>query len=113
MHELSLAESAIRIVEQQLRRESFTRVLRVRLEIGRLSHVDPEALRFSFAAAARESLVAGATLIIERTDGAGRCTDCGATFGVEQHFDPCPQCGGFRVELDAGLEMRVREIEVE
>lgn len=113
MHELSLAESAIRIVERQSLHEPFTRVLRVRLEIGRLSHVDADALRFCFAAAASGSRAAGAELVIERTAGAGRCSDCGAAFAVEERFDPCPGCGGHRIELEAGTEMRVMEIEVE
>ena len=46
MHELSLAESAVDLIEQAAVRDGFARVRTVFIEIGRLSCVDPEALRF-------------------------------------------------------------------
>ena len=48
MHEMALAESVIQIVEETARRNAAAEVRAVWLEIGRLSHVEPEALRFAF-----------------------------------------------------------------
>ena len=39
--------------------------------------------------------------------------DCGKTVPLAERFGPCPECGGFRVRMTAGDEMRVREIEVD
>ena len=50
MHEMSLAEGVLQLVEETAMRENAQRVKLVVLEIGRLSSVEPEALRFCFEA---------------------------------------------------------------
>ncbi|MCB2004104.1 MAG: hydrogenase maturation nickel metallochaperone HypA, partial [Rhodoferax sp.] len=40
MHEMSLCESIMQIIEDEAQRQGFERVIRVRLEIGRLSGVE-------------------------------------------------------------------------
>ncbi len=71
MHELSLAQSVVDIVEDAARREGAARVASIRLEIGELSHVEPESLAFAFEVAAREGSARGARLEICRTPGDG------------------------------------------
>jgi hydrogenase nickel incorporation protein HypA/HybF len=48
MHEMSLCEGVLRILEEQAREQQFARVKTVWLEIGDLSSVEKEAMRFSF-----------------------------------------------------------------
>ena len=60
MHEMSLAEGVLQIVEDAARSQGFSQVTAVRLEIGRLSSVEPEALRFCFDVVVRGSLAEGA-----------------------------------------------------
>ena len=79
MHEMALAESMLEIVEQTARRNDAARVTLVRLEIGALSHVEPEALRFCFDVVTRASLADGARLEIQTTPGEAWCMPCGAT----------------------------------
>ncbi|HUN67626.1 MAG TPA: hydrogenase maturation nickel metallochaperone HypA [Burkholderiales bacterium] len=69
MHELTLAENVLQIVEEAARRESLRRVHAVRLEIGQISSVEPEAMRFCFDAVARDSVADGARLEIVTTAG--------------------------------------------
>lgn len=69
MHELSLAGSVLRIIEDVARRERFNRVKSLRLQIGRLSAIEPEALRFSFEVVVRGSVAEGARLDIVETTG--------------------------------------------
>lgn len=69
MHELSLAQSVVEIVEDAARREGAARVASVRLELGELSHVEPESLAFAFEVAAREGSARGARLCIDRIPG--------------------------------------------
>ncbi|MEN9315786.1 MAG: hydrogenase maturation nickel metallochaperone HypA, partial [Pseudomonadota bacterium] len=66
MHELSLAENAIELIEMTARREGFTRVHRICIEIGVLSCVEPEALRFALEAAGTGTCAAGAEIDFER-----------------------------------------------
>ena len=62
MHEMSLAEGVLQLVEETAMRESAQRVKLVVLEIGRLSSVEPEALRFCVEAVVAGSIVHGAVL---------------------------------------------------
>jgi hydrogenase nickel incorporation protein HypA/HybF len=112
MHEMSLAEGVLQLVEDSARREEFTRVLAVWLEVGTLSGAEPEALAFCFDAVTRGSIAEGAKLEIVATPGAGWCMQCAATVALSELFGACPQCGTHQVQVTGGTELRVREIEV-
>ncbi|PWB81275.1 MAG: hydrogenase maturation nickel metallochaperone HypA [Methylocystaceae bacterium] len=113
MHEMALTESLVEIIEEEGRKQGFARVRVVRLEIGALGCVDPEAVRFCFEAVARGAIVEGARLEIIAVPGEGWCLDCSRTVPVRERFGACPECGGYHVQVTAGEEMRVKELEVE
>lgn len=113
MHEMSLAEGVVQLIEDAARTQGFTRVRTVFLEIGRLSSVEPEAMAFCFDAVAAGSLAAGAKLEIIDIPGEGQCLSCGKTVAISAVFDPCPACGEYPVHPTAGTEMRLRELEVD
>ena len=113
MHEMSLAENVREIIEDAGREQGFTRVTSVRLEIGRLSSVEPEAMRFCFDAAMAGSLAEGARLEIVETPGQGRCGACGRDMPIESLYEACPHCGGYRIRVTGGDAMRIMDLEVE
>ena len=113
MHEMSLAEGVLQIVEDAGRTQGFSRVKAVILEIGQLSAVEPEAMRFCFDAVSRGTLAEGAQLEVIAVPGEGLCFSCGQTVAIAVLHDPCPACGGFPVQATGGTEMRVKELEVE
>ncbi len=113
MHEMSLAEGVLQLVEETAMREGAQRVKLVVLEIGQLSAVEPEALRFCFAAVTCGTIVQDAVLEIVDIPGAGTCLACGATVPMAEVWGECPACGGGFLQPSAGTEMRVREIEIE
>lgn len=110
MHEMSIAESVLGIVEESARREGLRRVKEVRLEIGRLAAVETEALRFCFDAVMRGTVAEGATLAIDETPGTAWCFGCSATVPVEARGDPCPRCGSAQLQVSGGTEMRVKDL---
>lgn len=113
MHEMSLAEGVLQVIEDSAGAQGFSRVIAVWLEIGELSSVEVEAMRFCFESVAKGTLAEGARLEIVTTEGRGRCLSCGQNVPVRLRYDPCPLCGGYPVEPTGGLEMRVKELEVE
>lgn len=113
MHEMSLAEDMLQIIKDNARSGAYTQVKTVWLEIGQLAGVEEEAMKFCFDAVARHTLAEGARLEIIATEGEGRCPDCHKTVKLAERYDPCPECGGFPVEITGGTEMRVKELEVE
>jgi hydrogenase nickel incorporation protein HypA/HybF len=113
MHEMALAESLVQLVEEEGRSKSFARVRVVRLEVGALGYVEPEALRFCFEAVTRGSIAENAALDIVAVPGSGWCLDCARTVAIAERFGACPECGRHHVQMSAGDELRLKELEVE
>jgi hydrogenase nickel incorporation protein HypA/HybF len=113
MHEMSLTESVVEILSEEGRRQGFARVKTVWLEIGALSGVEPGAMEFCFDVVTRGTLAEGARLEIVRTPGQGWCLDCEKSVALAERFGACPECGGYKVQMTSGDEMRVKELEVE
>lgn len=113
MHELSIAEAVIDLIEASAVTEKFRRVKTIFLEIGKISHIEVQALEFCFDSVSHGTLAEGAQLKIIEVAGLGHCMDCDIDVAIEQLYDPCPVCGGFRVTPQSGTEMRVKELEVE
>jgi len=110
MHEMSITEGIVRICEEHA---GGSRVSAVVVEIGRLSGVVPEAVEFCFEACTAGTLLEGARLEIVTVEPRGRCRGCGSEFPVSSFVDPCPTCGAYGIEIIAGEELRVKELEVE
>lgn len=113
MHEVSLIENVIALVEQERRKQAFVRVNVIRLKLGVLGCAEPEALRFCFDAVAAGTIAEGALLEIEPVSGAGWCADCRRTVPLWERFGACPACDGVRVKMTAGDALRLTEMEVE
>jgi len=113
MHEMSLAENVLQLIEDSARTQQFKRVRSVVLEIGKLSSVEPDAMRFCFEAVVAGSIAQGARLDIIETEGLGWCASCLCQVPVAARYDPCPLCGDYQVRITHGDAMRVKELEVE
>ncbi len=113
MHEMALTESIVEIAVEAAERGGASRVLRILVDIGALSHVEPEALSFCFSAVSAGTIAEGAALEIARAPGVGWCADCAKTVPLVERYGPCPECGGVHVQMTAGDAMRVTEIEVD
>src|SRR5262245_30836942 len=108
MHELGITEEVVALVCQ---RAGAARVRRVVLEIGQLTAVLPDAVRFCFDLCTGGTTAEGAELEIRATPGRARCRACAAEFALPQPWGQCG-CGSVDLEWLAGDELKVREIEV-
>lgn len=113
MHELSLCEGIVQVLEEQAPLQRFGRVRLVRLEVGALAGVDPEAMAFGFEVVTRGTLADGARLEILPLPGQAWCLPCARTVEISQRFDACPYCGGYQLQVTGGAELRIKELEVE
>ena len=114
MHEMSLAENVLQIIEDAAHQQGFKRVRTVWLEIGQLACVEQESLRFGFDVVTRGSIAEQARLEIVETAGRGQCVKCSLEiFPITTLYEPCPSCGSYEVRVTGGDEMRVKELEVE
>ena len=113
MHEMSLCEGVLQILEDNAVKQGYQKVTTVWLEIGALSGVEIDAMRFGFDAVTRGTLADSAKLEIIRVPGQAWCMQCAKTVTVEQRFDACPDCGSYQLQVTGGEEMKIKELEVE
>ena len=109
MHELSIARSVVGIVEEQARGRKVTRVT---LEIGELSAIMPDAIRFCFDIVARGSALDGAALDIVEIPGRARCLHCGGEVPLHDLAGRCA-CGSRRLQRLAGEELNIKSMQLE
>ena len=110
MHELSITRNIVAIVSEHARGR---KVARVRLKIGKLSAIMPEAIRFCFELCAADTLLAGARLEIDEVPGRARCDTCGEELELAAPAGRCPVCHTGALHLIGGEEMLINEIELD
>ena len=108
MHELSIAES---VVDAVLERTGDRHVATVRLQVGRLSGVVPDALMFCFELATAGTALEDADLQIQEPTGRAHCRECNMDFALNDLILLC-ECGSADVEVVAGRELSVSSVEV-
>jgi hydrogenase nickel incorporation protein HypA/HybF len=112
MHELAITQAMIATLTEKA--ESLSpgiKVIRVSLEIGRLSGILPDAIRFSFEVCTEGTLLGGARLEIEETIGMALCSSCKEILRTEVPIGVC-RCGSSDLEWLAGTEMKIKEMEI-
>ena len=112
MHEMAICESLLGIIEEQAKAQNFTRVNRVRLEMGPLAGVEPEALQFSYDVVTRGTLADGSKLEVIELPVNAWCMACAQSVQVSARYEPCPDCGSWQVQITGGDELRIKDMEV-
>jgi hydrogenase nickel incorporation protein HypA/HybF len=108
MHELAITEDVVATVAQRI---GGQRVTLVRLEIGQLTGVVADSVRFCFDLVAEGTSLEGADLEIVEPAAACRCRGCGAEFAPDGPILICP-CGSADVAVLAGQDLRILSVQV-
>lgn len=111
MHELSIAQSLLDIVQQEAARHGVSQVVRVGVRVGVYSAVVPSSLTFCWDMIKEGTVAASSELVINQVPLTGLCQDCGHQFTMAGPADDCPQCSSSKVEMVAGRELNVDYIE--
>jgi hydrogenase nickel incorporation protein HypA/HybF len=112
MHEVSIMAEALRMAVDTAKSAGASRVLKLRLRVGRLSGVVPEAMRFAFDVVCRDTMAAGASLEIELVPATCRCATCQTEFECADFFNECPRCHNVSGELRRGRELEIADVEI-
>jgi hydrogenase nickel incorporation protein HypA/HybF len=110
MHELGITRNIVAIVSDRAQGQT---VLRVTLEVGRLSGMFSEAIRFCFDVCSKGTPLEGSVLHIIDVEGRGHCDACGAEPVITAPVGRCPVCREPRLRIVAGTELKIKEMEVE
>ncbi|MGD1043967.1 MAG: hydrogenase maturation nickel metallochaperone HypA [Bacteroidota bacterium] len=112
MHELSIAQSIVEIIQQHVPEPDWECVTVVRLKIGAIAGVVPDSLEFSFQAITVESSLSHARLEIEFIPFRIHCNSCNTTAENEVGFALCSTCGSTDTKMVSGSELHITEIEI-
>ena len=106
MHEVSIASNIFKIVLDELKsQESFPVLKKVRLKVGQLTAVVPEALDFAWTAITKGTELEGSELEIEEIPILLKCHSCGVEFNIDNPIFICESCGSKNTELLTGDEL--------
>jgi hydrogenase nickel incorporation protein HypA/HybF len=108
MHEMAITQS---VVDAVCEHAAGRHVQSVKVEIGALCAIVPDAMQFCFELAVEGTVADGAQLDLNIQPGLARCRTCGETFELPDMILLCP-CGSADVEVTAGRDLRILSMEV-
>ncbi|MFD4759699.1 hydrogenase maturation nickel metallochaperone HypA [Streptomyces sp. NPDC058439] len=111
MHEMSIAMAVVGQVEEAARADGAVAVTSVRLQVGELAGVVPDALSFCFELACAGTVLEGAELVVDSVRARARCEPCSDEWAVGMPPQLCcPVCGEATAELLSGRELRIADV---
>ncbi|MBS0867142.1 hydrogenase maturation nickel metallochaperone HypA [Enterobacter ludwigii] len=114
MHEITLCQRAVELIEQQARANNAKRVTGVWLQVGAFSCVETSALTFCFELVCRGTLAEGCELHIEEQQAECWCAQCQQNVTLlSSKVQRCPQCQSSELRIVADDGMQIQRLEIE
>lgn len=113
MHEVSIVEGLIGIIEDAAMKNGISKVSEVSLRIGAMRQVVPDALVFAFEVLGKGTVADGAAISIKEVPTRARCRECAMEFMVEDFCFICTSCDSGDVEVVEGKELYIDSLEGE
>jgi len=112
MHELSIARNIIEIASEQAKIYNLSLIDEVEIEVGKLSGVEIEALKFIMEIEAKDTILENSRTIFTLIPGLACCLICSKEFVTDSFFAQCPECKGFNFQIIQGQELRVKSLNI-
>lgn len=120
MHELSMADAMVKTVLDVAEKNDAIEILEVTIEVGKLTMLNPEQLKFLLDVLVENTMLEGAEINIVELPVEVKCNSCEFTGSADMdgsdHYlaiVKCPECGERNVEVTAGRECNVKNIKIE
>ena len=113
MHEMSIAQSLIDILRDEMLKHDAKSLRSVRLNVGQMTAIVPDALSFCFQVITDGTEMEGARLVMEIIPLVGYCGECGEEFEIKDYAFVCPLCDSTKINTIGGKDLSIVEIEVD
>jgi hydrogenase nickel incorporation protein HypA/HybF len=111
---MAVAQNIIQIVEDKFSEtEQKGEIKKINIKVGKLTCVEPEALRLSFDVMCRDTILKKAVLEIDSVPITVECKDCRKKLTLDKMDFNCPNCGSFRIDVKTGDELFIESFEIE
>ena len=115
MHEMGIAMEIVDIAKASIPEDmKGARVLRVNLQVGKLSAIVTESLRFCFDMVVKDTPLEGAETGHRRVGlVVALCKDCRTQWTVTEPVFTCKNCQSGAIDILSGRELDIKSIEIE
>ena len=113
MHEMSIAQSLIEIIKDEMVKHDAKVLRSVRLNIGQMSAIVPDSLSFCFQVITEGTELAGAEIRMDVIPLTGFCRECKKDFEIIDYEFSCSHCGSTEIEATGGQDLSIVEMEVD
>ncbi len=121
MHELSMATSMVEAIVDTAKKNDAISITEATLEVGELTMLNPEQLRFMIDVIREDTILKDAEIIINMIPTEIKCDECGfeGQCEMDEEMDhlmavaTCPECGNTRVHVIKGQECNIKTIKIE
>ncbi len=122
VHEYSIAASILEHVLKIAEEHGSNRISKITLEIGKLTLLNPEQLKFVFEVISKGTIAEGCKIDIVEIPGEIKCNSCGyngevqpietAHTNIDLLIFTCPMCGSADTEIINGKNCSIKSIEL-
>jgi hydrogenase nickel incorporation protein HypA/HybF len=114
MHELSICQALVEQIRDAVKSDgNVNRVISITVEVGELSCIEPEALKFSFDTVTHGTELDKTKLVIKHQPIVIKCLDCNNITECNHTSMSCKYCEGNDVTVIAGKEFLFKNMEVD
>jgi hydrogenase nickel incorporation protein HypA/HybF len=113
LHEITLVSAIIQALNAKVAEFKVSKVLQVNLTIGAMTNVDHLTLTLAFETCTQGTMLEGAKIVIDAVPIKGKCEECAMEFLVLHYKFECPHCQSRDIEVIAGREFYIKDIQVE
>ncbi|HHG75462.1 hydrogenase/urease nickel incorporation protein HypA [Persephonella sp.] len=113
MHEFSVVQSLMGLIEENVRKNNAKSVSKVVVKIGKLSGIEPHLLKIAFDTFKEKTVCENAELEMIIQDVVAKCEDCKNEFTVEDNRFICPECQSFNLNIIDGEDMYLMSLELD
>ncbi len=113
MHEVSICQSIVDTVQNELEDNQVANVREIHVKIGVLSSIEHKLLEHVFKFIIEGTPFSNCTLHTELVEVLARCEDCKTNFKVEGYHFICPKCEAPSSTIIEGNELTIYKIIME
>ncbi|RUM50428.1 MAG: hydrogenase maturation nickel metallochaperone HypA [Hydrogenothermus sp.] len=113
MHEFSVVQSLLDLIEKHALENKAKSVSKVIIKIGKMSGIEPHLLKIAFDTFKEKTICENAKLEMIIQDVIAKCEDCNKDFTVENNKFICPFCNGYNLQILDGEDMYLMSLELD
>lgn len=113
MHEFSLVQSLLTIVQDKVKENRGGKVTKILVKVGTLSGAEPELLESAFQFLKDGTCAEEAILTVIKEKAQVKCRKCGTIYFPKDLDLTCPNCGNWGGEVLSGESIYLERLEME